>query len=132
MRLICLCGLSFVLLVGISAELGGLGITRPGPHAAAGQFPAQAAAFSRPAQSSQTIETPGNEHGQPSTWPPPPANKKTMNLNELKSEANQLIAMSQALPTQLDQISRGTYPKEVIDNLKKIERLSKRLRNKIE
>jgi len=55
-----------------------------------------------------------------------------MNVNELKSEANQLIAMSQALPAQLDQIASGTYPKEVIDNLKKIEKLSKHIRKKIE
>lgn len=129
MRLICL---SFVLLVGISAEFGGLGTAGLGPHAAPALFPAPTAAFSWSAQTSQTIQTPGNEHGQPSTWPPPPANEKTMNVNELKSEANQLIAMSQALPAQLDQIASGTYPKEVIDNLKKIEKLSKHIRKKIE
>jgi hypothetical protein len=132
LRLIWLSGLSFALLFGSSAESGGLGAARPGPHAAPVLFPAPVAAFSRPAQTSQTIETPGNEHGQPSTWPPPPANKKTMNLDELKSEADQLIAMSQALSAQLDQIASGTYPKRAIDNLKKIEKLSKHIRKKIE
>jgi hypothetical protein len=132
LRLIWLSGLSFALLVGVSAESGGLGTTRPVPHAAPALFPAPAAAFSSPAQTSQTIETPGNEHGQPSKWPPPPADKKTMNLIELKSEADQLIAMSQALPAQLDTIASGTYPKRVIDNLKKIEKLSKHIRKKIE
>lgn len=111
MRLFLLTVLSVVFLVGISAP-----------------FSFQAAAFSSPGQA---IRTPDSAGGQPGAWPQQ-ATKKTVDVTELKTKANELVTMSQALSAQLDQIGNGKYPKDLIDNLKKIEKLSKHIRSEVE
>jgi hypothetical protein len=55
-----------------------------------------------------------------------------VDVADLKTQANELVAMSQALPAQLDQIGNDKLPKDLIDNLKKIEKLSKHIRSEIE
>ena len=43
-----------------------------------------------------------------------------------------MVALSEALPAQIEQIGNGKLPKELIENLKKIEKLSKHIRSEIE
>jgi hypothetical protein len=40
--------------------------------------------------------------------------------------------MSQLLPDQMEQIGNGKLPKDLIENLKKIEKLAKRIRSEVE
>jgi hypothetical protein len=127
-RLFLLTVLSVVFLVGIAGELGesGTAVLRPGANQMPFSF--QAAAFSSPGQA---IRTPDSAGGQPGAWPQQ-ATKKTVDVTELKTKANELVTMSQALSAQLDQIGNGKYPKDLIDNLKKIEKVSKHIRSEIE
>jgi hypothetical protein len=80
----------------------------------------------------QGVRTPETVTGQPGTWAQSGKNKKTVDVTELKSQARELTTMSQALPAQMEQIRNGKYPKELIDNLKNIEKLAKRIRSEIE
>jgi hypothetical protein len=129
MRLICLSILSFLLLICISGELGEDETAPLGPNAAHVVFSSRASAFGRQATG---VRTPTNEPGQPGTWAQLATKKKTVDVTELKTQAGELITMSQALPGQMEQIGNGKYPKELIDNLKKIEKLSKHIRGEIE
>jgi hypothetical protein len=77
------------------------------------------------------VRSPDTEVGQPGSWPQQ-GGKKVVDVNDLKKQANELITMSQALPGQLDQLGNGKFPKELIDNLKKIEKQSKHIRGQVE
>ena len=49
----------------------------------------------------------------------------------LRQEAEELAKLSAALPSQMDQVSQGKIPKELGDELKRIEKLAKHLRAEI-
>lgn len=76
--------------------------------------------------------TPETETGQPGLWPQQGNKRKRVDVTEIKGQATELITMSQALPVQIDRIGNGVYPRELISNLKKIEKLSKQIRGEIE
>jgi hypothetical protein len=75
---------------------------------------------------------PDTEAGQPGTWAQPAKGKRTVNVTQLKSEARELTSMSQLLPDQMEQIGNGKLPKDLIENLKKIEKLAKHIRSEVE
>ena len=61
---------------------------------------------------------------------PPPVNPQRMHdYRQLQREADELSLLAQSVRTDMQQVSKGLYPKELNDRLKKIERLSKRLRS---
>jgi hypothetical protein len=128
MRLFLLAVLSAVFLIGITSELSARCTALRGVSATQLLFSSQAAAFGSP---QQPVRSPDTVTGQPGTWPQQ-ATRKMVDVNELKTKANELVTMSQALPAQLDQIGNGKFPKDLIDNLKKIEKLSKHIRSEIE
>jgi hypothetical protein len=128
MRLVCASILSLVVLACTTRECNGHWAGLPGPTGAQMLFSVATTSFAGP---TQAIRTPPTEAGQPGNWPQL-ATKKRVDVTELKTEARELITMSQALPAQMEQIGNGKYPKELIDNLKKIEKLSKRIRGEIE
>lgn len=51
--------------------------------------------------------------------------------HELQAEANQLLELCQAIPADFQAIGRGVLPKDTIEKLRRIEKLSKDLRSKI-
>jgi hypothetical protein len=51
--------------------------------------------------------------------------------SELRSEARQLLELSESIQPAIEQVDRGVLPKDVIDKLKRIEKLSKQLRGQI-
>jgi len=55
-----------------------------------------------------------------------------VNLVKLQDDASQLAELAKSLPADINQVNRGLLPKEVIEKLKRIEKLSKRLRNELE
>jgi hypothetical protein len=51
---------------------------------------------------------------------------------ELRREAGQVLELSKSIQSDFDSVSRGLLPKDTIEKLKKIEKLSKHLRSQIE
>jgi hypothetical protein len=73
---------------------------------------------------------PDTENGQPGQWPQS-GKKRMVDVIQLKSEAKELTNLSNELPAQMEQIGNGRLPKELIENLKKIEKLAKRIRGEV-
>jgi len=76
------------------------------------------------------VRTPETVPGVPGQWPEQ-SKHKMVDATQLKNEAQELQRMSQALTPQIDQIGNGKLPKEMIENLKKIEKLAKHIRTEI-
>jgi len=75
---------------------------------------------------------------------PPPLNTETpsadpnqvtvvrhLDLTQLQQEANDLARTAQSIPTDLASVRKGLLPKDTIQKLKQIEKLSKRLRSEL-
>lgn len=63
--------------------------------------------------------------------PPAKTTQKSANPAQLKQEAEELAKLSAAIPSQIDLISHGQMPKDLTDQLKRIEKLAKHLRGEI-
>jgi hypothetical protein len=60
---------------------------------------------------------------------PPPQNVPRRNPQNLQRDADDLARFAQSIPTDIEQVHRGLMPADLKEKLKKIEKLSKRLRN---
>jgi hypothetical protein len=67
---------------------------------------------------------------QPGTWPTQ-GTKRQIDVTQLKNEAQELQKLVQPLPEQIDKIGNGVLPSELIESLKKIEKLSKHIRSEV-
>ena len=76
---------------------------------------ADAAAFSR----SRTSEARGSHIS------------RRVDLAQLQHEADDLARTAQTIPTDVASVRKGMLPKDVIDKLKQIEKLSKHLRSEL-
>ncbi|HEY1658207.1 MAG TPA: hypothetical protein VGG14_07665 [Candidatus Sulfotelmatobacter sp.] len=64
--------------------------------------------------------------------PPPTATRqKRIDAIEFQSEANDLARIAQTIPADVSSIQQGQLPKDFIEKLKEIEKLSKHLRSGI-
>lgn len=54
-----------------------------------------------------------------------------LDLVELQREARELSDLATTLPADMEHVSHGLLPKDTIDKLKRIEKLSKHLRGEI-
>ena len=74
--------------------------------------------------------------------PPEPQNSETPNPTpnnpprridpaQLQRDAEELARTAQSIPTDVASVRKGMLPKDVIDKLKQIEKLSKRLRTEL-
>ena len=63
--------------------------------------------------------------------PPPAPKPKTADPAKLKEEAEELAKLSAGIPPQIDLVSRGQLPKELNDQLKRIEKLAKHPRGEV-
>ena len=63
----------------------------------------------------------------------PPAKTKQQPADpaKLKEEAEELAKLSAGIPPQIDLVRRGQLPKELNDQLKRIEKLAKHLRGEV-
>jgi hypothetical protein len=60
---------------------------------------------------------------------PPPANPHIrLDLGKLRQNADELARIAQTIPSDVSSIQKGILPKDVIQKLKQIEKLSKQLR----
>ena len=63
---------------------------------------------------------------------PPPAKSRTVtDPAELMRDADELAALAQSLPAAVNQTTHGMLPKDLAANLKRIEKLAKRLRTEV-
>jgi hypothetical protein len=63
--------------------------------------------------------------------PPPMAQRAHLDLARLGQEADELAGIAQTIPPDVASIQQGKLPKDVIEKLKQIEKLCKRLRSQI-
>ena len=50
---------------------------------------------------------------------------------KVKSDADELLILSQSIHSGVNSVGKGMLPKDLIDKLKQMEKLSKRLRNEL-
>ena len=79
------------------------------------------------------MQLPGRNWSLPAVRPEPPnlADLRTVRLQSIHQDAEQLSALSTALQSDLQQLQKGMLSKDLTDNLKKIEKLSKKLRQEV-
>jgi hypothetical protein len=65
------------------------------------------------------------------TVPPPIHQQSSVDFAKLKSDADELIVLSQSIHSGVDDVQKGMLPKDLIDKLKQVEKLSKRLRSEL-
>jgi hypothetical protein len=70
-------------------------------------------------QSNQTVE------------PPIEMRSRKMNVDQVKQEADELKKLADGVPAQIELVTKNQYPKDLTDNLKRIERLAKHLRTEV-
>jgi hypothetical protein len=70
-------------------------------------------------QSNQSVEPPMEMHG------------RKINVDQVKQEADELKKLADGVPAQIEQVTKNQYPKDLTDNLKRIERLAKHLRTEV-
>ena len=65
------------------------------------------------------------------TVPPPMQQHPALDFAKVKSDADELLILSQSIHSGVDNVGKGMLPKDLIDKLKQMEKLSKRLRNEL-
>jgi hypothetical protein len=63
--------------------------------------------------------------------PPPTHQRTSLDFAKVKSDADELVLLSQSIHSGVDYVGKGMLPKDLIDKLKQMEKLSKRLRNEL-
>lgn len=63
--------------------------------------------------------------------PPPVQPHAQLDLAKLRQDADELARIAQTIPPDVTSIQRGMLPKDMSEKLKRIEKLSKRLRTQI-
>ncbi len=65
------------------------------------------------------------------TVPPPVRPQSSVDLAKLKSDSEELMVLSQSIHSGIDSVQKGMLPKDLIEKLKQMEKLSKRLRSEL-
>jgi len=63
--------------------------------------------------------------------PPPITQRAHLDVAKLGQEADELARIAQTIPPDVASIQKGKLPKDMIEKLKQIEKLSKQLRTQI-
>jgi hypothetical protein len=95
------------------------GVQRPGSS------PTIPAPFPRPESPSCGLpidQPPVVVHGQRQQPP---------NFGKMKKQADQLAKLAQSVPGEVDKVGKGEMPKQLLINLKQIDKLSKQLRREL-
>ena len=85
-------------------------------------------------QSSLTPQLPGRNWALPPSVraePPREADLRATRLQVIHEDAEHLSALSISLQSDLQQLQKGMLTKDLAENLKKIEKLSKKLRQEV-
>jgi uncharacterized protein YdeI (BOF family) len=65
------------------------------------------------------------------TVPPPTRQQSSVDFAKVKSDADELVILSQSIHSGIDDVGKGMLPKDLIEKLKQMEKLSKRLRSEL-
>ncbi len=93
-------------------------------------FSISANAQGRPATAGQQ-ELRKYEATHPLDAPPQLAPVRRTDVVQLRSEADELSSLAQSLPSDMKSVSQGVLPKDLLEKLKRMEKLSKRLRGEL-
>jgi hypothetical protein len=63
--------------------------------------------------------------------PPPSTTQAKINLAKIGQEADELSSIAQTIPADVANVRNGMLPKEVLQKLRQIEKLSKHLRSQL-
>jgi hypothetical protein len=63
--------------------------------------------------------------------PPPRVYHSTADAAKLEQEADELSRLAQSIPPDVQSVGKGMFPKDVVQKLKQIEKLSKHLRGEL-
>ena len=63
--------------------------------------------------------------------PPPIHQQSSVDFEKLKSDSDELVVLSQSIHSGIDSVQKGMLPKDLIEKLKQMEKLSKRLRSEL-
>ncbi|MHB8215146.1 MAG: hypothetical protein ACYDDS_03610 [Candidatus Sulfotelmatobacter sp.] len=63
--------------------------------------------------------------------PPPNVHRSAADAAKLEQEADELARLAQSIPPDIQTIRKGMFPKDVIQKLKHIEKLSRHLRGEL-
>jgi paraquat-inducible protein B len=92
-------------------------------------IPPVSAAFSQRAKP-PGIRTADQQSNQP-LEPPIEMRNRKVNVEQVKQEADELKKLADGVPAQIEQVAKNQYPKDLNENLKRIERLAKHLRSEV-
>jgi hypothetical protein len=56
---------------------------------------------------------------------------KKINVEQVKQEAEELRRLADGVPAQIQQVTNNQVPKDLSDNLKRIEKLAKHLHSEV-
>lgn len=56
---------------------------------------------------------------------------RKLNVEQVKEEADELRKLANGVPAQIEMVTKNQYPKDLSDNLKRIEKLAKHLRSEV-
>jgi hypothetical protein len=56
---------------------------------------------------------------------------RQINIDQVNSETQELRKLADGLPAEMDQVTKGQLPKDLGDNLKRIEKLAKHLHGEV-
>lgn len=62
---------------------------------------------------------------------PAPSPRRSIDVSKLKRDADELAALAQTVPPDVDQTTKGALPKDLGEKLKRIEKLAKQLRSQL-
>ena len=73
----------------------------------------------------EPLDTQAQKSGQPQTLP------RQIDFAQVQKNADDLARLAQTIPPDVASMRKGMLPKDVIEKLKQIEKLSKRLRTEL-
>ena len=82
-------------------------------------------------QSGRHFPTPPEGQNTEAGNDPQPALTRHLDLIKAQAEADELARAAQTIPGDVANMRKGTLPKDVIEKLKQIEKLSKHLRSEL-
>jgi hypothetical protein len=63
--------------------------------------------------------------------PPMEMRSRKVNVDQVKQEADELRKLADGVPASIEQVAKNQYPKDLTENLKRIERLAKHIRSEV-
>jgi hypothetical protein len=84
-----------------------------------------------PQSAGHHFPTPPEPLDSSTTAKEPATSSRHVDLAQLQKEADQLASTAQTIPSDVASIRKGILPKDVIEKLKQIEKLSRRLRTEL-